>query len=575
MTIIHESNRCPASNHGETNMTKVIRPSVESVTRRAALGRGLAGGAAAALGTTLLGRQALAAPVPDPTVQTTAGQVKGKLIRRVCVFKGVPYAASTERAGRFMPPAKLKPWTGVREALKLAVQAPQAADPTAGMNPEVKALVEGIFEPAPLAIGEDCLALNVFTPAVGDGKKRPVFVWCHGGGFASGSGGAPWYDGSNLVRKNDVVVVTINHRLSIFGYLYLGDANPKFADSGNAGMLDIVSALQWVKDNIAGFGGDPGNVTIAGESGGGSKVSVLMAMPAARGLFHKAIIQSGSALRAIPKEDAAKTADAVLAQVGLTHNQVDQLQMLPKGKLLEARAAVQKAGHQFGPVVDGKALPGHPWDPKAPAISVDVPVMIGCTKDESRLFAGGDAKTFALDDAGLAQRVKAALSLDDPKTAALIDVYKKSHPGASPSDVYFAVTSDRTRLDAITQAERKVALKRQTGVYMYIFAWEAPAFGGKYKAAHATDVPYTFDNVDAAPGAGGSMPDRRKLSDRASRGFMTFCFTGSPSYQGLGMPKWPAYTPETRSTMIFDNECKVVDDPGKEDRLALAKVVKL
>lgn len=556
-------------------MTKAKIPSDQPLMARLSRRAALQQGAAAAAGVGLLGTPALAQKAPEPIVKTGAGQVKGRLTRRVYVFKGIPYGASTAGAARFLPPAKPKPWTDVRNVLQNGQQCPQLANAGGMLGGEVIQLMEGAFE-APTNLGEDCLSVNVYSPVpVGDGKKRPVFVWLHGGGFASGSGGANWYDGSNLTRKNDVVVVTVNHRLNVFGHLYLGDVAPKYADSGNAGMLDIVAALQWVKENIAGFGGDPANVTIAGESGGGMKVSVLMAMPAARGLFHKAVVMSGSALRATTKEAASKATAAFLQQLGLKKEQVDQLQMLPKEKLLEALAAVQKAGHQFGPVVDGKALPGHPFDPQAPAIAADIPMIIGYCKDESRLFLAS-AENLSLDAGGLAAKVKASTNLDDAKTGQLIDAYKKAMPNASPSDLLFAITGDQLRIAALTQAERKIALKRQTAVYVYEFAWEAPAFNGKYKAAHAIDTPHFLDNADAAPGFGGSMPDRRRLADRASKSIMTFAFTGSPSYTGLDMPKWPPYTPDKRSTMVYNHpECKVVDDPGKDTRVAYTKLIKV
>lgn len=553
-------------------MTKAKNPSDQPLMGRLSRRAALQQGVATAVGVGLLSHPALAQKAPEPIVKTGAGQVKGRLTRRVYVFRGIPYGASTAGAARFLPPAKPKPWTEVKDVLQNGQQCPQI--PLAGgmLAKEAIQLMEGAFE-APTNTGEECLTVNVFSPVpVGDGKKRPVFVWLHGGGFASGSGGANWYDGSNLTRKNDVVVVTVNHRLNVFGHLYLGDVAPKYAESGNAGMLDIVAALQWVKDNIAGFGGDPANVTIAGESGGGMKVSVLMAMPAARGLFHKAVVMSGSALRATTKETAGKATAAFLQELGLKKEQVDQLQTLPKEKLLAALAAVQKQGHDFGPVVDGKALPAHPFDPVAPAIAADIPMMIGYCKDESRLFLAGAQ----VDAAGLTTQLKQWLKIDDAKAGQLIDAYKKVMPNASPTDLLFAITGDELRVWALTQAERKIALKKQTSVYVYEFAWEAPAFNGKYKAAHAVDTPHFLDNADAAPGFGGSMPDRRRLADRASKSIMTFAFTGSPSYIGLDMPKWPAYTTDKRSTMVFNHpDCKIVDDPDKDTRAAFTKVMKV
>jgi para-nitrobenzyl esterase len=254
---------------------------------------------------------------------------------------------------------------------------------------------------------------------------------------------------------------------------------------------------------------------------------------------------------------------------------VDKLQMVPPAKMIEAMQAAEKAGHRFAPVVDGGALPSHPFDPQAPAISAEVPMIIGFTKDESRgLMVTPDA--LKLDAAGLTERVKTALKLDDAKAQALIDGFKKAQPDASPTDLYFAITTMRTKANAVTQAERKIKLRRQTAVYVYESAWEVPAADGRLKAAHGTDLPTFFDNADAAPGLGGSMPERRKLADRASRAFMTFAKTGSPSYEGLGMPKWPGYTPEKRQVMVFDlPECKLVENPDKDQLAAYLKVVKV
>ncbi len=247
-------------------------------------------------------------------VETNCGKIRGTADNGVNVFKGIPYAESPEGDGRFRAPRQLKPWTGVRDAFEFGNRAMQD-DNAFGLNPALVKLFAGRALPP---MSENCLVLNVWTPAVNDGRKRPVMFWCHGGAFISGSGDSPWYDGTNLCRRGDVVVVTINHRLGAFGYLHLGEFGEEFAASGNAGMLDIVAALQWVRDNIAAFGGDAGNVTIFGESGGGAKVSVLMAMPAAHGLFHKAIIQSGPAVQMASRDDASETARQLLAELELS-----------------------------------------------------------------------------------------------------------------------------------------------------------------------------------------------------------------------------------------------------------------
>ncbi len=314
----------------------------------------------------------------DVVVETNCGKIRGIAENDVKVFKGIPYAESPAGEGRFAPPIKLQPWTGVRDAFEFGDRAMQD-DNAFALPPAMLKLFAGRELPP---MSENCLVLNVWTPAINDGRKRPVMFWCHGGAFIAGSGDSPWYEGTNLCRRGDVVVVTINHRLGAFGYVHLAElGGEEFAASGNAGMLDIVAALKWVRDNIAAFGGDAGNVTIFGESGGGAKVSVLMAMPAAHGLFHKAIIQSGPAVEMASRDDAAETARQLLAELNLSSDRVSELRRIPALELARAQAAVLKKVSMmsfanrrrvgFNPVVDGKHLPGGPFAPTAPAISAN------------------------------------------------------------------------------------------------------------------------------------------------------------------------------------------------------------
>ena len=490
--------------------------------------------------------------------KTTNGTVRGSTKNDVHAFKGIPYGGSTAGRNRFKPPTKPQSWTDVRDTLRFGASSPQ---PAGGMGRLLSIIGEGQPEPE----SEECLFLNVWTPEIGDGRKRPVMFWCHGGGYTMGSGSAAFYNGTNLARRGDVVVVTVNHRLGPLGYLYLGDlAGEEFALSGNVGMLDLVAALEWVRDNIEAFGGDPGNVTIFGESGGGSKVSVLMAMPSAAGLFHKAIVESGPGLRMTPREVGTERAEKLLKALEISPKDIHKLQDIPVEQIFEANAKVNRNGLMgWGPVVDGQALPRHPFDPDAPAISANVPLIIGTNKDEATLFLLGDTEFEALDDAGLHTRVKA---LAGPATDSLIAAYRRVHAQASPADLFATISSDRMmRLNSITQAERKYA-QGAAPVYMYQFTWETPILNGRLKSCHALEIPFVFDTLASAVRFTGDSPERLALAERISGAWLAFAHDNVPIYEGL--PTWPVYTPQERATMIFDTECRIENDPGSEERHA-------
>ena len=497
-----------------------------------------------------------------PVVDTKAGKLRGVALEKAVAFKGVSYGASTAGAGRFMPPQKLEPWTGVRDALELGARSPQ--NPS-GLIPEVDAVDRK--EP----MSEDCLHLNVWTPGLGASHKRPVMVWLHGGGFTSGSGGFAIYDGTNLAARHDVVVVTVNHRLNVFGYLYLaGIGGAKYADASNVGMLDIVQALEWVRDNIANFGGDPGNVTIFGQSGGGAKVCTLLAMPAAKGLFHRAVVESGASLRGTPVADANRSTEAVLAKLGLKPNQLDQLQNMPMDQLLKGLSGGGLTGNpafRFAPVVDGKTLPTHPFDPSGPEISADVPLLIGSTQTEVTFFPG--QLIDPIDEATMRERVKQTLRAGDADSEKVIAAYKKVDPNISNIDLYLEAASDSFAMtNAITAAERKVALGKAPA-YMYYFKWRSPVRDGKLKAMHCMEIPFVFDNVDGGKPMTGDGQDRYALASKISGAWVAFARTGNPSQKGLA---WPAYDSTKRATMILDDKCEVVNDPRKEVRLALTSI---
>jgi para-nitrobenzyl esterase len=488
----------------------------------------------------------------DIIVETTAGKVRGTTIHDIPTFRGIPYGGPTGGRNRFRPPTKPQPWAGVRDALKYGPAAPQ---PPEGMQ-RLRAIIgEGPREEE----SEDCLFLNVWTPAVGDGRKRPVMFWCHGGAFTMGSGSAGFYRGTNLARRGDVVVVTVNHRLGPLGYLYLRELGGEdYAESGNVGMLDLVAALEWVRDNIEAFGGDPQNVTIFGESGGGAKVSVLMAMPSAAGLFHRAIVQSGPGLRMLTAERATRHTERLLQALGIPRNNLEQLYEVPAERIIEAGFSPGRdALRPWGPVVDGEVLPQHPFDPVAPAISAEVPLIIGTNKDEATLFLLADPEWETLDRPQLLERVE---RIAPGAAGRLVSAYKQAYPQAAPPELYSALFSDyMMRINSIRQAERKAA-QQAAPVYMYLFTWETPALNGRLKSCHALEIPFVFDNLHLAERFTGDAPERYELAEKMSGAWMAFARDGRPSHPAL--PPWPPYDKETRATMIFGQQCSVASDPG-------------
>ena len=489
-----------------------------------------------------------------PIVTTAEGQLQGVPSRGVLSFLGIHYGADTGGANRFLPPAPPPSWGGVRVADRMGDRCPQ---PPVNMPPEMASVLS--FSDLPTS--EDCLVLNVWTPAVADNAKRPVMVWLHGGGFFLGSGGDKYYEGSNLARGQDVVVVTLNHRLNVFGYLQLGpEAGPEYADSNLAGMLDIVAALKWVKANIAQFGGDPDNVTIFGQSGGGSKVSTLLAMPAAQGLFAKAIIESGAAVKVGTVEAATATRDKLYTQLGLQIGDVAGLRALPTDTLMRAGARAGLLAYM--PAVDGETLPANPFDPVGSPLSANVPIMVGSTKDEATNVVLSDPTWQTMTEEDLVTRVGGMVG---PQEAAnTIALYRAQAPNDRPMHLYTSIMTDMMfTSSSITLAERKYA-QRAAPVYMYKIDWNSPVLGGKLRSPHAVELPFIFDNVDVSAGLVGAGPDQDAMARLMSATFAAFARTGNPSIPGA--PAWPAYTPQTRETFIYDVHPTVVSDPDSQLR---------
>src|SRR6202046_2199150 len=430
------------------------------------------------------------------SAETASGRIQGLISSGVRQFKGVPYGASTAGANRFQRPKPATPWTGVRDSFGYAAVSPQVPY---DVNHDYARLIQFDLNVAFGGMGEDCLHLNIWTPGTGRQDKRAVLFCIHGGGFAICSGSHPVYDGAKLARLGDVVVVTVTHRLASFGFVNLADleGTGRWADAGAAGMLDLVTALEWVRDNIEAFGGDPNSVTIFGQSGGGWKVSALMAMPSAKGLFHRAIVESGADVRGVPTAAGTKSAEAFMAKLGLQPNQVDQLQALPMDQLLTTMGSMTGGGAPgvgglaLAPVVDGKTLPTNPFDPTAPELSANVPLLIGTTETEVTFFPGQILDP--IDAADLHTRVKQTLrAADDSQVDDLIAVYRKDRPDATNTDLYLIIASDATfRAGVLVEADRK-AQQDKAPCYQYYFTWRSPVRDGKLRSFHTLEIPFVF-----------------------------------------------------------------------------------
>lgn len=487
-------------------------------------------------------------------VSTESGKVRGYVHNSIYTYKGIPYA----KAGRFMAPTKPDSWTGVRSSLSYGPVCP-LMDPTTAVADES----EFVFHHDWGYPNEDCLRLNIWSPGVNESKKRPVMVWLHGGGHTAGSSQElPSYDGENISKKGDVVLVSINHRLNILGFLDLSAYGDKYKLSSNASVMDMVAALQWVKANIASFGGDPNNVTIFGQSGGGGKVNTLLNTPSAKGLFHKAVIQSGGLGLAFHDPTLTKRVGAaVLEELNIKPEQIDDIQNVSYEKLAAAgKKAVQKVQEQakaegklqavfglsWGPTLDGNILPYQPTDPTARAISASIPLLVGSTKNEFMASLRlPDSNTLTLEEA------KAMLQKQyGDKTDAYVAALKKAYPAdTKPSDLLDV--DGMFRRSAIKMADLKAA--SPAPVYMYLFTWQSPVLDGRYKAIHCSEIPFVFSNIGRCEEMTGGTKAAYDLADKVSQSWINFARTGNPGHKGL--PTWQKYTPTNGATMLFDNQC--------------------
>jgi len=521
---------------------------------------------------TSAGKSPIVASDENAIAETTAGKVRGYTRNGIYTYKGIPYGETTEGSGRFQPPQKAKPWSGVRSSMQYGKVCPQG--PRDAWNNDEEAWLFSWEDGVP---GEDCLHVNLWTPGINDNKKRPVMVWLHGGGFVSGSCQEHLsYDGERLSRRGDVVVVSLNHRLGPLGYLNLARYGEKYVSSAHLGMLDIVVALEWVRDNIANFGGDPGNVTIFGQSGGGGKVGTLMAMPAAKGLFHRAIVQSGSFLRAVVSEKSAILTKAMLNELNLNTSQVDQLQSVPLQKLIEAGDAALLKTHPpaplvwsrvadqlgWGPVMDGKLLSQHPFDPTAPAVSAHVPMLIGSTLNEFTTSLNHPEHE-SMTEAKVKQRLA---DMYGNKPEHIIQVFRAAHPNAKPFDIFSLAMTAQVRQGAVIQAERKT-VQGAAPAYLYWFTWKTPVLDGRPRSIHCCELPFCFDNTDRCENLTGGGPGPRALAANVSQAWIHVARSGNPNHGGI--PNWPAFSAESCPTMIFDSQCKLQNNPDKEERQAL------
>ncbi len=506
-------------------------------------------------------------------VETKSGKVRGYVLRGIDHFLGIPYGADTSGASRFLPPKSSKPWPGVLPAIWWGNTAPQNMD-NRYANRFASFRDHWNYDD----VSEDCLRINVFTPAINDLKRRPVMFWIHGGGFTNGNGiEQDGYNGENFARFGNAVFCSINHRLGPLGFCNLaGVGGERFAASGNAGMLDIVAALEWVRDNIASFGGDPGNVTIMGQSGGGAKVCALTAMPAAKGLFHKAVVLSGASLKMGEQDYSEKLGAYVLKEAGMTSSQIDKLQEMPwKDFYSVATRSSQNLNKELGgggglrrgfnPVVDGTILPQHPYYPGPAPTAAQVPMMICSTfNEQSPSWTDAALEKVTLEQVAERVRERAGFGAGFGNRAReVVDAYAKAFPGKKPVEIWSLVSSNRQSAVALADAKSK----QSAPVYVAWFGWQPPLFDGRMRAFHCLDICFWYYNTDLmwSHTGGGARP--RRLSDKMAGALLQFMKTGDPN--GGGLPRWPKYSSEKGEVMILDDVCEAKTDPDRDARKSL------
>lgn len=519
--------------------------------------RGLLAGAGALLATHWMTASADEASL-FPTVETADGKVRGIVSGGVAVFKGLRYGADTAGKNRFLPPQPVKKWTGVRDAFDYGNIAPQIP---ADRRRAYADLILNDLQPG--GMGEDCLVLNLWTPSPTATAKKPVIIRFHGGGFYGGSSNSPGGDGEMLARFGDCVVITVNHRLSSLGYLWLGDEGP-FANSGAAGMDDLVACLRWVKTNVGAFGGDPARVLVMGQSGGGAKVSHLLAMPSAKGLYQRAGVMSGSRLTAMTRADAVKPSDQLLGKLGLTRKDIRKLQEIPFTALLSAQADVEaaersrgEAPRSFAPVM-GATIPTHPFDPAAPEMSKDIPLIVSTVLDERSYREARFDMTW--DDVKKMLQPIAAVN-----TNKVLQMYRDEDSRASPFIINARIITDRSfRQSAFTMAERKAAQSASGGARIWTYLWTTPssAYGDRYGATHGIDVSPSMHDLRFP--LLGPTAENVRLADQLAGAWVSLAATGDPN--NARTPLWPAYDQATRNTMVFGSPSNAVADPRKAFR---------